>query len=330
MEEMKKIKRCGKAEPRELAHLAGAGRDDGQNALTQAAQFQEAVDIDGVVVAKLDGTAKGGMVFAIADQLGVPICSWAPARRSRTSRVRPRPLHGCPAGRPERAVLERVQGTRRERVQGAAPEVGRTRAGAAFAGAPETHPLSTSPYGRGPGEGDSHGFHSELRPAHSQTSSGRSGPGATPAATCCPTTCVGSTTSTPPASSEWHAAGDQGGRGCLVRTDQQGPGGRPLHHLRAGDHASYRQHRAAPGEATSTRTAEFGILIGEKDVWGKGYGTRRRASPWTMDSPAWGCTASCCGSTPTTSAAFGPTPGPGSRWWGDGERLTGWAVGPTT
>lgn len=75
MEEMKKIKRVvEKQAPERLATLLVLDATTGQNALIQAEQFQEAVDIDGVVVAKLDGTAKGGMVFAIADQLNIPIC----------------------------------------------------------------------------------------------------------------------------------------------------------------------------------------------------------------------------------------------------------------
>jgi fused signal recognition particle receptor len=45
----------------------------GQNALSQAKHFREAVDVTGVVLAKLDGTAKGGMVFAIARELGLPV-----------------------------------------------------------------------------------------------------------------------------------------------------------------------------------------------------------------------------------------------------------------
>ena len=45
----------------------------GQNALTQARHFQNAVDVTGVVLTKLDGTAKGGMVFAIHRELGLPV-----------------------------------------------------------------------------------------------------------------------------------------------------------------------------------------------------------------------------------------------------------------
>ncbi len=45
----------------------------GQNALQQAKAFQEAVTLDGVILAKLDSSAKGGMAFAIKAQLGLPI-----------------------------------------------------------------------------------------------------------------------------------------------------------------------------------------------------------------------------------------------------------------
>ena len=45
----------------------------GQNALSQAKHFQEAVNVTGVMLAKLDGSAKGGMVFAIGESLGLPV-----------------------------------------------------------------------------------------------------------------------------------------------------------------------------------------------------------------------------------------------------------------
>jgi fused signal recognition particle receptor len=45
----------------------------GQNGLVQAKQFKEAAGITGIVLTKLDGTAKGGIVFAIADQLNIPV-----------------------------------------------------------------------------------------------------------------------------------------------------------------------------------------------------------------------------------------------------------------
>ena len=45
----------------------------GQNAISQARHFKESVNVTGVVLAKLDGTAKGGVVFAIKRELGVPV-----------------------------------------------------------------------------------------------------------------------------------------------------------------------------------------------------------------------------------------------------------------
>jgi fused signal recognition particle receptor len=74
------------AELRKVRKVAGGGVEGsphetllvvdattGQNALAQARHFQEAVEVTGVVLAKLDGTAKGGMVFAIARELGLPV-----------------------------------------------------------------------------------------------------------------------------------------------------------------------------------------------------------------------------------------------------------------
>ncbi len=75
MEEIKKVHRvAGKA-------LSGAPHatwlvldaTTGQNALQQAKSFQEALAIDGVILAKLDSSAKGGMAFAIKEKLGLPI-----------------------------------------------------------------------------------------------------------------------------------------------------------------------------------------------------------------------------------------------------------------
>jgi len=45
----------------------------GQNGLRQAKVFAESVEVDGVVLTKLDGTAKGGIVLAIANELGIPV-----------------------------------------------------------------------------------------------------------------------------------------------------------------------------------------------------------------------------------------------------------------
>ncbi len=75
MEELKKVKRVlGRVDPtapHEVLLVLDAGQ--GQNALAQAQQFHQAVGVTGIVLTKLDGTAKGGIVFAIADRLGLPI-----------------------------------------------------------------------------------------------------------------------------------------------------------------------------------------------------------------------------------------------------------------
>jgi fused signal recognition particle receptor len=75
MEEIKKVHRvCSKA-ILSAPHATWLVLDatTGQNALQQAKAFQEAVQIDGVILAKLDSSAKGGMAFAIKAQLGLPI-----------------------------------------------------------------------------------------------------------------------------------------------------------------------------------------------------------------------------------------------------------------
>jgi fused signal recognition particle receptor len=75
MEELKKVyKVAGKALPG-APHACWLVMDatTGQNALHQAASFQKAIPLDGVILAKLDSSAKGGMVFAVQDKLGLPI-----------------------------------------------------------------------------------------------------------------------------------------------------------------------------------------------------------------------------------------------------------------
>lgn len=75
MEELKKIVRVMKkidgAAPHEVMLTLDAGT--GQNALSQAKLFHEAVELTGISLTKLDGTAKGGVIFAIADQFKLPI-----------------------------------------------------------------------------------------------------------------------------------------------------------------------------------------------------------------------------------------------------------------
>lgn len=75
MEELKKVVRViAKLDPdapHETMLVIDAGM--GQNALAQARQFNAAVGVSGITLTKLDGTAKGGIVFAIAEELGIPI-----------------------------------------------------------------------------------------------------------------------------------------------------------------------------------------------------------------------------------------------------------------
>ncbi|MDF2868123.1 MAG: ftsY [Gammaproteobacteria bacterium] len=75
MTELKKVKRVmGKLDetaPHEVLLILDASI--GQNALIQAKQFHEAVGVTGIAITKLDGTAKGGIVFTIANQLQLPI-----------------------------------------------------------------------------------------------------------------------------------------------------------------------------------------------------------------------------------------------------------------
>lgn len=75
MEELRKVKRIiGKLDataPHEVLLVLDSGT--GQNALSQARLFNETVELTGLVVTKLDGTAKGGVMFALAKQIGIPI-----------------------------------------------------------------------------------------------------------------------------------------------------------------------------------------------------------------------------------------------------------------
>jgi len=75
MDELSKLSRVMKKldpeAPHEVMLVVDAGT--GQNALNQALQFHETINLTGITLTKLDGTAKGGIIFAIADRLGVPI-----------------------------------------------------------------------------------------------------------------------------------------------------------------------------------------------------------------------------------------------------------------
>jgi fused signal recognition particle receptor len=74
MEELKKVRRVADRPPGCATEvLLVIDATTGQNGLTQARQFTEAVGVTGIVLTKLDGTAKGGIVVAIASELGIPI-----------------------------------------------------------------------------------------------------------------------------------------------------------------------------------------------------------------------------------------------------------------
>jgi len=75
MDELKKVKRVLSRIDANAPHetLLVLDASTGQNALNQAKKFHEAVELDGIVLTKLDGTAKGGVIFAIADALKLPI-----------------------------------------------------------------------------------------------------------------------------------------------------------------------------------------------------------------------------------------------------------------
>ncbi len=75
MEELKKIKRvCDRAlpgAPHEVLLVLDA--TTGQNAISQVKQFKEAVEVTGIALTKLDGTAKGGIIIAIKSEFGIPV-----------------------------------------------------------------------------------------------------------------------------------------------------------------------------------------------------------------------------------------------------------------
>ncbi|HLI24961.1 MAG TPA: signal recognition particle-docking protein FtsY [Acidimicrobiales bacterium] len=74
MEELKKVRRVAERPPGRVTEvLLVLDATTGQNGLIQAKQFAEAVGVTGVVLTKLDGTAKGGIALAIAGELGLPI-----------------------------------------------------------------------------------------------------------------------------------------------------------------------------------------------------------------------------------------------------------------
>ena len=74
MEELKKLRRIVDRTPGALKEvLLVIDASTGQNGLNQAKIFGEAVDVTGVILTKLDGTAKGGIVLAVQTELGIPV-----------------------------------------------------------------------------------------------------------------------------------------------------------------------------------------------------------------------------------------------------------------
>ena len=74
MEELRKVRRVADREPGRVTEvLLVIDATTGQNGLSQAREFAEAAGVTGVVLTKLDGSAKGGIVFAIETELGIPV-----------------------------------------------------------------------------------------------------------------------------------------------------------------------------------------------------------------------------------------------------------------
>jgi fused signal recognition particle receptor len=73
MDELGKVKRVVEKQTKVDEVLLVLDATTGQNGLTQARVFAELVDVTGIVLTKLDGTAKGGIVFQVQRELGVPV-----------------------------------------------------------------------------------------------------------------------------------------------------------------------------------------------------------------------------------------------------------------
>ena len=75
MEELKKVHRvCGKARPGSPHEvLLVVDSTNGQNAILQARDFNETIDVTGIALTKLDGTAKGGIILGVCDELEIPV-----------------------------------------------------------------------------------------------------------------------------------------------------------------------------------------------------------------------------------------------------------------
>ena len=138
MAELAKVRRVIAKQIPEAPHetLLTVDATTGQNGLRQAKLFSEAIDVSGLVLTKLDGTAKGGIALAIAHELGIPVKligvgeQLEDLRPFDADRVRPRAGHlSAPSIRPGRAcrsaklaanVRSGLVGDRRRRCSGSA------------------------------------------------------------------------------------------------------------------------------------------------------------------------------------------------------------------
>jgi fused signal recognition particle receptor len=73
MEELRKVRRVIDRHDVPTRALLVLDATTGQNAIAQAKSFAEAAGLDGIVVTKLDGTARGGVVFSVVRELGAPV-----------------------------------------------------------------------------------------------------------------------------------------------------------------------------------------------------------------------------------------------------------------
>jgi fused signal recognition particle receptor len=74
MDELRKVRRVADRDPGHVSEvLLVIDATTGQNGLSQAREFTEAAGVTGVVLTKLDGSAKGGIVFAIETEFGIPV-----------------------------------------------------------------------------------------------------------------------------------------------------------------------------------------------------------------------------------------------------------------
>ncbi len=75
MKELEKVRSICARQVHQAPHetLLVLDATTGQNAISQAKHFRDAVEVTGIILTKLDGTAKGGIVFAIEQELGIPV-----------------------------------------------------------------------------------------------------------------------------------------------------------------------------------------------------------------------------------------------------------------